>query len=87
MLDTTKTIGFIGGGNMAAAIIGGLLKAGMPASNIIVSDPFEPTRTSLQKNMGVKTTIDNTLVCVSDVLILAVKPYLYLTQSSNEGCM
>ncbi|KAJ3258501.1 hypothetical protein HK103_003623 [Boothiomyces macroporosus] len=71
-----QRISFIGGGNMANAIIGGLLAAGYKASNIIVSDPYEPSRQSLEKNFGVSTTTDNnaTLTHPNTILILAVKP-------------
>ncbi|KAJ3269937.1 hypothetical protein HDV01_000783 [Terramyces sp. JEL0728] len=71
-----QRISFIGGGNMANAIIGGLLSAGYKASNIIVSDPYEPSRQSLEKNFGVATTTDNnaTIAHPNTILILAVKP-------------
>jgi len=40
MLDTLK-LGFIGGGNMAAALIGGLIAKGAHGANIVVVDPTE----------------------------------------------
>ena len=43
MLDTLK-LGFIGGGNMAAALIGGLIAKGAHGANIVVVDPTEPAR-------------------------------------------
>ena len=43
MLDTLK-LGFIGGGNMAAALIGGLIAKGAHSANIVVVDPTEPAR-------------------------------------------
>ena len=36
---TVSTIAFIGGGNMAAAIAGGLVKAGWPAASLLVVEP------------------------------------------------
>jgi pyrroline-5-carboxylate reductase len=72
----SQKISFIGGGNMANAIIGGLLTAGYIASNVIVSDPYEPTRQHLEKTFQVKTTTNNddTIYAKNQVLILAVKP-------------
>lgn len=67
-------IGFIGGGNMAQAIIGGLLAQGVNVSNIYVSEPNEQTQTILQEKQ-IQLVPDNvSLVNVADVVILAVKP-------------
>jgi pyrroline-5-carboxylate reductase len=69
-------VSFIGGGNMANAIIGGLVAAGVSAKEMVVSDPYEPTRKNLEKAYGVKTTEDNneTIHGPGVILILAVKP-------------
>lgn len=65
-------IGFIGGGNMAEALIRGISKRAM---GIIVSEPVEQKRAHLQKTYGVKTTPSNTeLVREAGIIILAVKP-------------
>ncbi len=61
---------------MANAIIGGLLASGCNAGDITVSDPYEPTRKSLEEKFKVATTEDNQK-CIAHpdtVLILAVKP-------------
>ncbi|MFD1806891.1 pyrroline-5-carboxylate reductase [Pasteurella oralis] len=74
----TKSICFIGGGNMAQAIIFGLLKQGYPAAQITVCDPNTDKLTLFaQKGIQVveSTEISNqTAVRKSEVLLLAVKP-------------
>ena len=67
-------IGFIGGGNMASAMIGGLLAAGYKAENMVVSDPWEPSRDKVATEFNVHTTTDNNLVAKMQVVVLAVKP-------------
>ncbi len=74
MLENTR-IGFIGGGNMAEALIKGLLAGGVEATVIIVAEPVAERRSFLGKHYGVCCTDDNTsLVAGSDVIILATKP-------------
>lgn len=70
-----KKIGFIGGGNMAEAIIRGLLFGGVSPAAITVSEPAPDRRDSLQKSHGIGVVVDNAeAVAASDILILAVKP-------------
>jgi pyrroline-5-carboxylate reductase len=70
-----ETLGFIGGGNLAGALIGGLLARGLPARQIIVSDPSPTRREFLTAHLGVRVTTENTdVVRASQVLMLAVKP-------------
>ncbi|CAI7564802.1 Pyrroline-5-carboxylate reductase [Penicillium manginii] len=69
-----STLAFIGGGNMASAIIGGLLSNSVPKSNITVSEPWEVNRNKLAAT-GVNTTTDNVVAGGSaDLIIIAVKP-------------
>lgn len=68
------TISFIGGGNMARSLIGGLLADGFDAGNIHVSDPSSACLESLQAEFGIHIHTDNLAVCDADVVILAVKP-------------
>jgi pyrroline-5-carboxylate reductase len=51
---TGDNIAFIGGGNMASAIMGGLLRQGMAASQIQVVEPFAEQRAKLEKQFGVQ---------------------------------
>ena len=69
-----KLIAFIGGGNMAQAIVFGLLKQAYPADKIIVCDPNEEKR-DLFAQKGVRTSTDNVAtVAQAEVVLLAVKP-------------
>lgn len=66
-------IGFIGGGNMAEALIKGILHDGR--KDIIVSEPRDDRRAYLEKTYGVQTTPHNRDVCrKSEIIVLAVKP-------------
>ncbi len=68
-------IGFIGGGNMASAIAGGLLQAGMSAAQITISDIDEAKLKREFGKSGMQLTTDNiALVEGCDVAVLAVKP-------------
>ena len=72
------SIGFIGGGNMAQAIIRGLLAAGHPADNIAVSDPSdEQCKAIIAIDKRIALADDNLQLSASaDALVLAVKPQI-----------
>lgn len=73
-------LGFIGAGNMATAIVGGVLKKGICApEDILMADPMADQLNHM-KTMGVSLTADNaTVASWADLLILAIKPQVYNT--------
>ena len=69
------TIGFIGAGNMARSLAGGLLNNGWAADRLLLSDPDAEQRRGAGQALGVQTFADNhDLVERAEVLVLAVKP-------------
>jgi len=74
-MQNKSVIGFIGAGNMAYALIKGLVNNGYGAENIKISDLDEALLNSRNSELGVATFTDNTaLIAECDVVILAVKP-------------
>jgi pyrroline-5-carboxylate reductase len=70
-----QTLAFIGGGNMAASLIGGLIADGRNAQTIWVADPDRSKLDTLHHHFGVNTTSDNLQAAQeSEVVVLAVKP-------------
>jgi pyrroline-5-carboxylate reductase len=68
-------IGFLGGGNMARALIGGLIARGTPAAQISVGEPFETARELLARDFKVRISADNgSAIEACALVILAVKP-------------
>lgn len=75
-MNTDLTLAFIGAGNMARAIIGGLLQQNFPATRIYASEPDISQLEDLQ-TQGVKVTDDNLVAAeAADIVILAVKPQI-----------
>ena len=73
---TDIKVGFIGGGNMASAMIGGMIQKGVvSADDILVSVRTEKSVERLTNQFGVQATMENeAVVAGSDLVFLAVKP-------------
>ena len=70
-----KTIGFVGGGNMARSLIGGLINSGLAADRIHVFDPNTTALASLKSDFGIQIMDSNQqLVEHCDTVVFAVKP-------------
>lgn len=67
-------ISFIGGGNMARAIISGLLAQGCPPSDIMVVELDHDRRAGLKEDYGVHVSGELPAAALADVVVLAVKP-------------
>ena len=78
-------LGFIGTGNMAGAIMGGIIKEGIISPDeIIGSDVFEAGREKVKSMYGIQVTADNIEVAEkADTLFLSVKPQFYASVISE----
>lgn len=78
-MSVEHTIAFIGAGNMAGALIRGLIGTGtVPASRIIAADPDQTRLSSLQADLGIRVTGDNSeAVEDATVVVLATKPQVF----------
>lgn len=83
MLDDKTKIAFVGGGNMAQAILSGLVKHGHPREHLLVTAPSQKTRTLVGDRFFVRTDkCNSSAVAFADVIVLAVKP-----DKAIEVCM
>jgi pyrroline-5-carboxylate reductase len=72
---TSSKLTFIGGGNMASSLIGGLIADGFDSRRITVSDPDSDKLAQLAARFDVHTETDNnTAIDQAEVVVLAVKP-------------
>jgi len=70
-----QTLCFIGAGNMARSLIGGLIARDVAAKGIVVADPIATQLSSLHQDFGVRVDADNAIAArEADVVVLAVKP-------------
>lgn len=78
-MSVEHTIAFVGAGNMAGALIRGLIgTATVPAVHIIAADPDQPRLRRLEAELGIRVTSDNAeAVREATVVILATKPQVF----------
>ncbi|NCT85535.1 MAG: pyrroline-5-carboxylate reductase [Comamonadaceae bacterium] len=75
---SAEQIAFIGGGNMASAIIGGLLRAGMKPAQFTIVEPHAPQRDKLVGEFGIAAlAAGDAALARADVVVWAVKPQLF----------
>ena len=68
-------VAFLGGGNMARALIQGMLRQGMGAAQFQVGEPDAAQRHALHRDLGVRATPDNEVaIAGAHLVVLAVKP-------------
>ena len=71
-------LAFVGGGNMASAILGGLIAAGHPRDRVVVVEPHAPQADVVREKFGVRVEAGGGAVLAgSDVVVWAVKPQVF----------
>ncbi|HEX6096148.1 MAG TPA: pyrroline-5-carboxylate reductase [Thermoanaerobaculia bacterium] len=77
MTDTPRTIGFIGAGNMAEAMIRGLLRGNdFAPEQVSASGPRAERARELREKYGIDATTDNKTPAQKDIVVLSVKPQI-----------
>jgi len=71
-------LAFVGGGNMASAILGGLIAAGQPASRVVVVEPYAPQADIVREKFGVRVeSAGGAALAGADIVVWAVKPQVF----------
>ena len=86
VMSNDKTIGFIGAGNMAEAMIRGLLRGGdFAIAQIAASGPREERMRELRDTYGIYATTDNKVPAASEIVVLSVKPQIMARVLEDVG--
>lgn len=73
-----SVMAFVGGGNMASAIVAGLIRGGHPPARLLVVEPGEATREALAARLGVRTLAQaDAALAEADLVVWAVKPQVF----------
>jgi len=73
-----RTIAFVGGGNMATALIGGLIHQGMSAQQILVLEPFEVARHQIETKFNIRSLdIASDALLEASLVVWAIKPQIF----------
>ncbi|MEN9842807.1 MAG: hypothetical protein RLZZ612_636, partial [Pseudomonadota bacterium] len=71
---------------MASAMIGGLIKQGMLSSDILVVEPFEPTRNKLLQDFGIQAMAEpSNILTTAGLIVWAVKPQVFKDAAQQNG--
>ena len=85
MMDDSR-IAFIGGGNMASAIVGGLIRQGMAPAQIAVVEPFAEQRARLQQQFGIAAEEHaGAALAGCGLVVWAVKPQTFRDAAVGES--
>ena len=80
----TQKIGFIGAGNMARSLIGGLISSGAKSKNLFATDHSETARDAISEDFSIQTFSSNqALIDECDVIVFAVKPQVLKTVATS----
>ena len=83
--STAPRLAFVGGGNMASAVLGGLLQAGHPADRVLVVEPHAPQAEAVREKFRVRVeTAGGPALAGADIVVWAVKPQVF-AQAPGEN--